>query len=159
MSGGSSLQAITLLSLVAISLVEVNIQQSSFVAWTHVTAWSKECLALWLDMWLLIISHRSIKFDSDRSRESEFKAFSICHVTLCDHVINRLCDLMDNKPVLKFGSHRSRGSWDITFLICYVIIWSRDQSVKRLNRWLPFTINLHLVKFDSHGSRGNIVFY
>ena len=35
-----------------------------------------------------------------------------------------------------------------------MITWSHDQSVKRLNRWWPFTINLHLVKFGSHRSRG-----
>ena len=36
--------------------------------------------------------------DRDRSRESEFVIFFICHVTLCDHMINRLCDFMDNRP-------------------------------------------------------------
>ena len=55
----------------------------------------------------------------------------------------------------KFGSHRSRGSWDITFFICHLITWSRNQSVKSLNGWWPFTINLHLVKFGSHGPRGS----
>ena len=50
---------------------------------------------------LLIVSHTSVKFDSDRSRESEFKTFFICHLTLCDHLINRLCDLMDNKVALE----------------------------------------------------------
>ena len=58
-------------------------------------------MALWLDMSLLIISHPSVKFDSDRSRESEFKIFCICYVTLCDQVINRLCDLMYNKSILE----------------------------------------------------------
>ena len=74
---------------------------SSFVTWTHITMWSKEYVVLWLDMWLLIISHPSVKFDSDRSHENELKIFFICHVTLCDHVINRLCDLMDNKSALE----------------------------------------------------------
>ena len=46
-------------------------------------------------------NHSSVKFDSDRSRESEFKTFLIRHVTLCDHVMNRLCDLMDNEPTLE----------------------------------------------------------
>ena len=36
-----------------------------------------------------------------------------------------------------------------------MITWSRDQSVKRLSGWWPFTINLHLVKFGSHGPRGS----
>ena len=62
--------------------------------------WSKEYVALWLDMWLLIISHPSVKFDYDRSRESEFKTFLFA-MWLCDHVINKFCDLMDDKPVLE----------------------------------------------------------
>ena len=40
-----------------------------------------------------------VKFDSDRSREREFITFFICHVTLYDHVINRLRDLMDNRLI------------------------------------------------------------
>ena len=101
-SGGSSLKAITLLSSVAIGLVEVKIKRrSSFVTRTHVTTWSKEYVALWLDVWLLIISHPSVKFDKNKSREGEFKTFFIYHVTLYDHVINRLCELMDNKPALE----------------------------------------------------------
>ena len=54
---------------------------------------------------------------------------------------------------VKFGSHKSRGSWDITFCICHMITWSRDQSIKRLNGWWPFTINIHLVNFGSHRPR------
>ena len=79
-------------------------------------------------------------------------------MTLYDHVINRLCDLIGNRPALelnhsvKFGSHRYRRSW-VTFPICHVITWLRDQSIKRLNGWWPFTINLHLVKFGSHRPR------
>ena len=138
--------------------------KSSFVTWTHVTKWSKEYVALRLDIWLLIISHPSAKFDSDRSRESEFITFFICHVTLYDHVINRLCDLIDNWPPLEpttlasFHSHRSRGSWDITFSICHVITWLRDQIIKRLNGWWPFTIKIHLVNFGRHrpGRHGDI---
>ena len=72
-SGDSSLQGFTLLILVATGLVEGKIQRSLFVTWTHVTMWSKEYVALWLDIWLLIISHPSVKFDSDRSRESKFR--------------------------------------------------------------------------------------
>ena len=116
-------------------------------------------MALRLDIWLLIISHPSATFDSDRSRESEFITFFICHVTLYDHVINRLCDLIDNRPPLEpttlasFHSHRSRGSWDITFSICHVITWLRDQSIKSLNGWWPFTIKIHLVNFGRHRPR------
>ena len=44
-------------------------------------------------MLLLIISHTSVKFYNHRSRESELLTFFICHVTLYDHVINRLCDM------------------------------------------------------------------
>ena len=61
-SGGFSLQVITLLSLVAIDLMEIKIWRSSFVMRTHVTTWSEEYVALWLDMWHLIISHPSVKF-------------------------------------------------------------------------------------------------
>ena len=100
-SGGFHFQVITLLSLVAIGLVEVKITQSSFATRTHITTWSKEYMAVLLEKWLLIISHPSIKFYSNESRESKFKTFFICHVTLCDHVINRLCDLMDNKSALE----------------------------------------------------------
>ena len=54
-----------------------------------------------LDMWLLIISHSSVKFDGHRLREKEFIALLICYMNLCDHVINRLCDSVDNKPALE----------------------------------------------------------
>ena len=102
-------------------------------------------MALWLDTWLLI-NQRSVKFGSYRSRESNFITFFICHVTLYDYVMNRLSDLM----YVKFDSHSSCRSWDIMFSICHVITWSHDQSIKRLNGWWPFTINLHLVNFSSH---------
>ena len=36
-----------------------------------------------------------------------------------------------------------------------MITWSRDQSIKRLNGWWPFTINLYLVNFASHSPRGS----
>ena len=42
------------------------------------------------EMWPLIISHPSVKFDPHRSGEKEFIAFLICYMTLCDHVINKL---------------------------------------------------------------------
>ena len=50
---------------------------------------------------LLIIRHPSVKFDSHRSHQNEFIMFLICYMTLCDHVINRLCDFVDNKPALE----------------------------------------------------------
>ena len=46
----------------------------------------------------LIISHPSVKFDSDGSRASKFITFLICYMTLYGHVIDRLCDLIDNSP-------------------------------------------------------------
>ena len=67
----------------------------------NVTAWSQGYVTLLLDMWLLIISHPSVNFDSHRSRENEFITFFICYMTLYDHVINRLCYFVDNKPVLE----------------------------------------------------------
>ena len=50
---------------------------------------------------LLIIGHRSVKFDSHRLRENKFIAFLICFVTLYDHVMNRLCDFVDNRAALE----------------------------------------------------------
>ena len=52
-------------------------------------------------MWLLIISHPFVKFDSHRSRKNEFITFFIFYMALCDHVINRLCDFVDNRPELE----------------------------------------------------------
>ena len=52
-------------------------------------------------MWLLIISHPSVKFDSHGSRENEFITFFICYMALCDHVIDRLRDFVDNRPALE----------------------------------------------------------
>ena len=59
---------------------------------------SEGYVILSLDMWLL--SHPSVKFDSHRSRENEFITFFICYMTLCDHVIYRLCDFVDNSSAL-----------------------------------------------------------
>ena len=36
-----------------------------------------------------------------------------------------------------------------------MITWLRAQSVKRLDGWWPFTINLYLSKFGSHSPRGS----
>ena len=58
-------------------------------------------MTLLLDVSLLIINHPSVKFDSHRSCENEFITFFICYMTLCDHVINRLCDFVDNKLALE----------------------------------------------------------
>ena len=41
------------------------------------------------------------------------------------------------------------------FFISHVITWSRAQSIKRLDGRWPFTINLYLVKFGNHRSRGS----
>ena len=71
---------------------------------------------------------------------------------------NLLYDLMwprDPQVMCKFGSHRSRGSRNITFFISHIITWSGAQSVRRLNWWWPFTINLYLAKFGSHRRRGS----
>ena len=68
---------------------------------SHVTSRKhlvREICDLLLDMWLLIMSHLSVKFDSQRSPENEFITFFICYMTLCEHVINKLCDFVDNKP-------------------------------------------------------------
>ena len=47
------------------------------------------------------MNHPSVKFDGHRSREKEFITFLICYMTLCDHVINRLRDFVDNRPALE----------------------------------------------------------
>ena len=56
------------------------------------------------------------------------------------------------------SSHRSRGSWYMTFSICHMLTWSSDQSVIRLNGWWPLTINLHLVNFGSHRPREVVIY-
>ena len=33
--------------------------------------------------------------------ENEFITFFVCYMTLCDHVINRFCDFVDNKHALE----------------------------------------------------------
>ena len=127
----------------------------------HVAAWSEGYMTLLLDMWFLIISHSSVKFDSHRSRENEFITFLICYTTLCDHVINRFCDFVDNRSPLEpttLSSLVAIGLAEveiITFFISHVITWLRAQRVKRLDEWLPFTINLYFSKFGSHRSRGS----
>ena len=81
-------------------------------------------------------------------------------MTLCDHVINRLCDLMGNTPAIKPTTLSSLVAMFLQKLrhnvfICHVITWSRDQSVKWLNAWWSFTINLHIVKCGSHRPHGS----
>ena len=86
-------------------------------------------VTLLLDMWLLIISHTSVKFDSHRSSENEF----ITHYIRTHHSV-------------KFLSHSSCRSRNITFFIRHLITWSRAKSVKRLDGWCSLTINLYLFK-------------
>ena len=40
-------------------------------------------------------------FDSHGSRENEFITFFVRYMTLCDHVVNRLCNFVDNKAALE----------------------------------------------------------
>ena len=127
--------------------------------WSHVTAWSKGYVTLWLDMWLLIISNPSIKFDSHRSREDEFVTF-ICFMSLRDHVINRLCGFVDNRLVLEPTTRSTLVAIGLAEVEIYrfyqhVITWSGAQSAKRHNGWRSFTVNLYLVKFGSHRPRGS----
>ena len=58
-------------------------------------------MTLLLDMSLLIISHRLSSLIATAHVENEFITFFICYMTLCDHVINRLCDFVDNKLALE----------------------------------------------------------
>ena len=65
----------------------------------HVTSHNRY-VTLLLDVWLLIRNHPFVNFDSRRSRENEFPFFMSC-MTLIVHAINRLCDYVDNTPVLE----------------------------------------------------------
>ena len=49
-------------------------------------------------------SYPSVKFDSHRSRENEFITLFICYMTLYNHAIDKLCDFVDNRPVLELTS-------------------------------------------------------
>ena len=40
-------------------------------------------------------------FNSHRLRENEFITFFIFYMTSCDHMVNRLCDFVDNRPALE----------------------------------------------------------
>ena len=48
-------------------------------------------------------NHKSpfCQVDGHRSRKKEFITFLIFYMTLCDHVINRLRDFVDNRPALE----------------------------------------------------------
>ena len=63
--------------------------------------WSEGYVTLLSDVWLLIISHPSARFDSHSSPENEFITFFICYMTSCDHVINRLYEFVDYKLALE----------------------------------------------------------
>ena len=87
-----------------------------------------------LDMWLLIISQ--VKLNLSR--------FSFV-IWLCDHLINRLCDFVDNKPALEPTTLSSFLAIVIVEVeIGHVISWSPGQSVKSLDGWWSFIINLYL---------------
>ena len=126
--------------------------------WPHITAKSEVYVTLFFDMWLLNISHPSVKFDSHMSRENEFKTFFICYMTLCEHQSTGYVTLwIIGRHSVKFFSHRSSRSRNVTFFISLVITWSRAQSVKRLDGWWSFIINLYLFKFGSHSPEANRV--
>ena len=46
------------------------------------------------NLWLLIISHYPVKFVGQRPRGSEHIKLFISHMTLYNHVIERLCDFV-----------------------------------------------------------------
>ena len=77
-----------------------------------------------------MISHPSVNFDSRKSHENEFITFFICYMTLCDYVINRLCDFVENKPALE---HTTLSSFlaivlvEVRFLL---VTWSLDHVLK-----------------------------
>ena len=45
--------------------------------------------------------HVSVIFNSHRLRENDFIAFFICFMTLCSHVIDWVCDFVDNRLALE----------------------------------------------------------
>ena len=58
-------------------------------------------------------------------------------------------------PPVTFSSRRSRGSGNITFPICHMITWPRDQKVTWLCwRW-SFNLNPHPAKYGSHKCCGS----
>ena len=62
--------------------------------------WTDISLCGW---WFLIISHNPVKVCGHKNccgRSN--KRFFICHVTSCDHVINRLYNCMDKSPSSEF---------------------------------------------------------
>ena len=133
-----------------------------FLTWPHVTAWSERYVTLLLGMWLLIISHPSVKFDSHRLRENEFIKFFICYMTLCDNIINRLCYFVGDKPALEpttLSSFSAIVLAEVEIYVFYqsrdVITWSGAQNVKRLDGWWSFIINPYLSNFGSHSFRGS----
>ena len=118
-------------------------------------------------MWLLIISHPSVKFDSHKSRENEFITFFVCYITLWDHVINRLRDIVDNRASIithhsvKFLSHSSHGNRNITFFISHVSLDHVLKASKDLMNGGPLLWISTFFKFGSHslGGSGDISFF
>ena len=71
--------------------------KSNIFHFFHVTSRDyviQETCDLLCSLWLLFISHYPIKFGSQRPRGGEHITFFICHVTSCDHVINKLYDFV-----------------------------------------------------------------
>ena len=66
--------------------------------WPHVTAWSEKYATLLLDVWLLTISHASVKFNI--TQKWIYDVFHLLY-DLCDHMINRLYDFVDDRPTLE----------------------------------------------------------
>ena len=100
-------------------------------------------------MWLLIISNPSIKFDSHRSRENEFVTF-ISFMILCDHVINRLCGFVDNRPALEPTTWSTLVAIGLAEVEFYRFSSACDQLItcskrQKTQSMAVLTINLYLV--------------
>ena len=146
--GGPIPWAIISSSLVVMSHVKTEIQLYLLVTWILCCDHCR--------YWPLLINHIHFKFSRHGLWGSWNLMFFICHVTTCDQVNNNMWLLsfwlliISYHPFL-FSSHRSRdtmwylliksylpvtfsscrpcGSGNITYFICHMTTWQRDQMV------------------------------
>ena len=94
---------------------------------------------------LLIISHNPVKFGDHKpcGGRSDI-TFFICHVTLCDYVINKLYDYVDK-------SHSS----EVIILSRLVATWFAEVEIKRFlfAQWSPD----HMMKAPQDSASGSIL--
>ena len=114
-----------------------------------------------LSLLFLIISYHPVKFSSHRSRENGDRRFFIRHVTWCVHVINGLCNFVDNifsSEATSLSSFVAIGLMEVEiqlFLICHVITWS---DVSHLIAKARFHINYLFEDKNIYNSMSAIFF-